>query len=89
MDKLLAEGYYTELQDLARPHAKLQNLAQQLMQANFSLRAYEDHRTQNRLSREAQQNLAAMLAGIAESLQTLRCVMSRNACPGKLRPLNL
>ncbi|ETX00315.1 MAG: hypothetical protein ETSY1_11695 [Candidatus Entotheonella factor] len=71
-DKLLAEGYYTDLHDLAQPHANLQDMAQRLMQVSFRLRDYEDQRTRERLSESLQQELAATLADMATSLQNLR-----------------
>lgn len=70
--KLLTEGYYTELQDLAGRKHNQKEIARMLVEVSFDLRTYEQHRTQKRLTKEEKENLENKLVEIVNSLEALR-----------------
>ena len=69
--KLLAEGYYAEMQKLTAHRPGLADLPQALLEAGFLLRDYEEARTNNRLANVEKDHLAAQLANIIGRLRQL------------------
>ncbi len=72
ISKLLTEGYYAELRDLAEQKNIQNNLVHSLIEISFCLHDYEHDRTRMRLTKEKQETLASKLSETIEILGDLR-----------------
>jgi hypothetical protein len=70
-NKLLNEGYYTELEQLTEPHATLSNLASRLIHTGFLVQDYEESRARKRLEPQVQQHLEQELEAIIQGIKQL------------------
>ena len=71
-NKLIMEGYYSDLQDFAREEGDSENLLSELIGIGFLLRDYEQDRKAIRLTTQTKQELCLRLDRAISVLQNLR-----------------
>jgi len=71
-NKLIMEGYYSDLQDFAREKGDSENLLSELIEISFLLRDYEQDRKAARLTAQTKKKLCLMLDRAISLLQNLR-----------------